>query len=271
MASSRFTNSDYINAYGSTKELIAALENTQKARKGVRTSGTSVEAAQKNLEIDILRILQSPLRKPQPHGYGTLPLDAVHPFRQLYKAVTKALSHQPPPDDGSGEGAEQGETEGKEDEQEEALKAEMTRRLAAFVRAIDPDHPYLRQSEEETNEGDDEGGTAEETKGGKKSEKKKAPEKKMSAKKAGKQRMSDSTQESEVDDDEEENDDNDEDGSGGAPKSSKKPAKSFKVPAKKTKVSAKKAGKQRSNVVQRTPGRLFISPPQLFECCTGQS
>ena len=269
MASSRFTNSDSINTYKSTNELITALESTATARKGVRTSGTSVQAALQNIEADVLRVLQSPLRKPQPHGYGTLPLEAVQPIRQLDKAVANYLNRQPSPDDNGGEECEEGETEEKEGE--DVSIAEVQRRLATFVRAIDPGHPYLRQSEEETKEGDDEGGTAEETKGSKKPEKKKAPEKKMSAKKAGKQRMSDSAQESEVDDDEEENDDNDEDGSGGAPKSSKKPAKSFKVPAKKTKVSAKKAGKQRSNVVQRTPGRLFISPPQLFECCTGQS
>jgi hypothetical protein len=202
MAFSRFTNTDFINTFGSVNDLVTALETTATTRrKGVRISGASKETAQTNLENDVRNLLLSSLRKLQPSGYGALPLDAVQPVRELHTAVSKFLSREQAPnddddddddDDGEGEGDEEG---AEEREEEEGSFADVQRRLATLVGVIDPDHPLIREGEEEKTDENVEDGAAEDTKGSKKPEKKKkkkkAPTKqtKMSVKKKGKQRV----------------------------------------------------------------------------------
>lgn len=113
-------NTELTNLRISIDELIVALdaEAARAGRRGVRKSGVTKEDAENDMRSDLARALQSPLNQ-HVHS-GCVKPKASGPNRRLYTKIQQFL-------------------DGKDAE------LEMQDELKAVVRALDPDHPFLRE------------------------------------------------------------------------------------------------------------------------------
>ncbi|KAI6885778.1 hypothetical protein KC360_g3401 [Hortaea werneckii] len=132
MAPMEPSNVDFINLKQDLNDLKIALERKQQAsggRKGVRrsASGVTVEDAEERVQEDIDKIVQSPLHKSKPQGYGGLRMESVQPLRQFHAALLRVKE--------------------ADEENEEGANAELEARLRALIFSIKPDHPFLTRHE----------------------------------------------------------------------------------------------------------------------------
>jgi hypothetical protein len=133
MAPAEFSNVDFFNLQSSITKLDRALDdaNSQKTvRKGARMSSEHkpLEELQANVEEDLGKVMNSPLRPAKGSGYGSLPLEAVRPARRLHELLSSIVGPKGDPFT-----LYEGDT-----------ATELMLCLQTFVAHIDPDHPFLK-------------------------------------------------------------------------------------------------------------------------------
>ena len=103
-----------------------------------------VEELRKDVEEDLSKVLNSPLRPARRSGYGCLPSEVVQPLCRLHEVLLRTVGPA-----------------GDQDLLDDADTAtDPYYRVQAFVTSVDPDHPFLKVEFEfegsQADDGDDE-------------------------------------------------------------------------------------------------------------------
>ena len=147
MAPPEFSNTDFFNLQASVTKLDRAIEdaNSQKTvRKGARKSSEHAvsEVLQADVEEDLGKVVNSPLRPARGPAYGCLPSEAVQPVRRLHEMLLSIVGP-------GGDPAILDDTD---------TAADLHGRVQALVARLVPDHPFLKVQFEFDGDDDIDGG-----------------------------------------------------------------------------------------------------------------
>ena len=149
MAPPVIANLDFYNLHASVTNLERALGDASRqktVRKGARTSAAHqpIEELRHNVEEDLGKVLNSPLRPARGSVFGPLPLEAVQPMRRLHEMLLRAVGPNGNPDILN----------------DPDTAADLHHRVEALVASVDPDHPFLKLGLDfggsQSNDGDNE-------------------------------------------------------------------------------------------------------------------
>jgi hypothetical protein len=125
-------NLDFYNLHTSVTNLERALDDADRqktAPKGARTLAAHqpIEELRQNVEEDLGKVLNSPLRPARGSVFGPLPLEAVQPMRRLHEMLLRAVGPSGNPDILN----------------DADTAADLHHRVQALVASVDPNHPFL--------------------------------------------------------------------------------------------------------------------------------
>lgn len=133
MASLELPNTDFFNLNQSVTQLLRALDDAKTQRTVRRGARQSVQAPTQQSEAevqgDLRTVLQNPLAKREPRGYGALKLDAVRSIRPLHESLVRLA---------------RGNVVATDAVDNDDTNAELHVRLRDFVESVDPVHPFLQ-------------------------------------------------------------------------------------------------------------------------------
>jgi hypothetical protein len=132
------TNSDFANLAKALETLLAGL-NTRDVRNNhkMATADINKEEAEKEVERCLCLLLQSPLLPKTPRPVIETSSPAMAPLRRLNASITQLLKIK--------------ESESSQ-EAGDAACADVEHHLESTIRAISPDHPFLRQKKHKGTE-----------------------------------------------------------------------------------------------------------------------
>lgn len=138
-------NLDFYDLHTSVTNLERALDDAERqktAPRGARTLAAHqpIEELRQNVEEDLGKVLNSPLRPARGLVFGPLPLEAVQPMRQLHEMLLRAVGPSGNPDILN----------------DADTAADLHHRVQALVASVDPKHPFLEvEFEFKGSQGDD--------------------------------------------------------------------------------------------------------------------